>query len=325
MNYNPNNPLAYTGQAKEKENHVFRTKVNKKVVRIGPNNYLDTSRQVASVSNKMHHSVIYSGNDPTLITKQRINSLRILALLICNVRPAKDSHFATYVLHKHDLWSAIGARERPSNDEIISVMKNLVGITFTANEEDGWAVYPAMYYAKLQNDGTCLLQIHPEVAKFLLLSAPFNYRKWYLPSIYALKSRYSILLYMFLRRFVIKGKEVLDCPVTCQDLQDAMSVDDGIYRRHFSEFERHILVPSIEEINSKTELLVTISRIERKIITDKVMRKEDTQKRTTVRAIVFVIKENKKMLKTLLKQVTPKIPPSPSITSEPQDMYDVAT
>lgn len=282
-------------------------KQKRPVVRTPPHANINLEHEQTGLISNQIHTV-----SDQLLKKQRIHSLRILALLICQIRPGKDSHFTTYQIHKNTLWRAIGADPFPSHDDVETVMKDMLGSVFTTRQQNGDFIgFPYMSAAKLQHDGVCLLRLNSLVKPFLLLDAPFNYRRLHLHSIYKLRSVYSILLYMFLRRFIGRKKEQQH-NVSYDDLLTALQINGTYYRKRHAEFETDVLRTSIKEINEKTELKASY----------KIERDTEAPLRGPVHMIQFVLNECSDKSHKLSNYRAPKINSIFFTHNKYNDVYD---
>ena len=99
-----------------------------------------------------------------------------------------------------------------------------------------------------------VLFINPFLNK-LILNIRENYTKIKLQSAYKLRRYYSAKLYMMLRRFIDTGYRIDNL----EDLKEKLGCRDKYNR--FIDFERRVLQPSVNEINNKTDILVSYNKI----------------------------------------------------------------
>lgn len=91
-------------------------------------------------------------------------------------------------------------------------------------------------------------------ARSQLTNLQRNYGKFYLKHIISMKSQYAVRLYELIMSEIWK-KSQKKKTYGLLDLRKRLGVEEGKYER-FSNFEKKVIIPAVEEINEKTDLNV---------------------------------------------------------------------
>jgi len=135
-----------------------------------------------------------------------------------------------------------------------------------------WLIPPLRYR---MGDDTLKVKVDKFLMPFLI-EIKRNFTRYFLEEIMVLRSKYSIRIYEYLRSFLREGVILAD--IDYQNFREIIGVEDGKYTR-FTDFNRRVLFPSVQEINEKTSLDLEFNL---------------KRRRTQVIRISFKVKEKKK-------------------------------
>lgn len=212
---------------------------------------------VARMSNAVH-SIGYRQEKRSLIRRREaefdfmppsLNAMRLLLGLLFRVHAKTDHEFEEVKLSIAGLGQSIDLGYRLTHEKAEALLQELSSVVFTYRGEGEFMAAPFMAISKIDQAGIACLKLNRELKPYLL-RLESRYRQLH-RSVLKLRSPYSMLLYVYLRRFI--GLDRLRQPVSVRDLLSAMRVDD---KMPWAAFRKDYLQPAIDEITDKTELQI---------------------------------------------------------------------
>lgn len=227
--------------------------------------------------------------------------LKIFAKVIWSVVKKSDSEYYRFNIKNllNDFYitdTNYTALKTATKDMIKSVVLQ------TANGEHQFALFTDVVYDR----GTVDMYLHPKI-KPLILDIEKRYTKYYFENIAKLNSRYSYLIYEFLKEYEFRKSRVFDL----YDLKFLLNISHDKYPRYY-DFKRYVLLHVQKELEEKTDIKFefqeirewrTVVKIEFKIInqnkeTKKIINSSQNSLETLLKTKLFL---NDTQIKTVFK------------------------
>lgn len=215
------------------------------------------------------NELIYANYELTL------QEQRLILAIVSLVDSRDDKFFSTYELKVSDFAELLGLKN-PNYSYIQKITAKLMTRVVTIETEDSllqthW-LSECEYF---KNKGTVEIKLSDKLAPyFLQLKTQFT--KYQLSYILRMKSRYSIRIYEILKANQFKTK----FSIQVDELREIMKIEN--YKR-FSNFNQKVLQPALREINSQTDIVVSVEVESRRgksnilhfqVVSDKKIQKE---------------------------------------------------
>jgi hypothetical protein len=184
---------------------------------------------------------------------------RIMLWLISEIRP-EDRDFQTYRVSIKELAKFVGIEGNKNiYQELTRATGGMVGrlIEIGSLEKDTYLQVGLVSSAEYKvGEGYIDLAIDPKLRPYLI-DLKANFTKAYLSDLMAMKSVYSIRLYDLLNQYRRIGKR----KITISELKRML----GLTKKYklYGDFNRRVIAPSIEEINARSDLIVSVSELKK--------------------------------------------------------------
>ena len=174
--------------------------------------------------------------------------------MLDNVETA-PSGFPMLKIPKKLIIEATGMHEK-NYHQIKTALKRLMQRVITIETEKGFELYQWFAKAKYnKGDEYIEVQFHPDLKPYLL-ELKRRFTKVPLKQVLQLRSKYAIRLYELLKRYEDTGFRTDPLP----ELREKLGVEKNEYPV-FKDFEKRVLKPAVKEINEKTDLEVSYTKI----------------------------------------------------------------
>lgn len=196
-----------------------------------------------------------------LIEARHINPLtareqKIILTMVSLVQPA-DEDFKDYRISIREFHEMLGLEGREKYSEIKAITKELMTKSVEIPKSDGgWILANWVSSAEyLKGEGAIALSFSPKLIPYLLqLKSAFT--SYQLSNILSLKSTYSIRLYELLKKWEYLGR----WEQTVDELKLKLGIQPGKYKQ-YGHFKSKVLKQAVDEINEKTDLLISFLEI----------------------------------------------------------------
>ncbi|MEY8198484.1 MAG: replication initiation protein [Colwellia sp.] len=201
--------------------------------------------------------------------------LKLLSAIIGYVDPTKDyskngeNPFFSLTLHRDDVTRRLGISRSNVYKVLDEATDAFMGLKAEFKEKDAKTGNESFRKIGLINDTTFdgtnfYISFTTAATKELYDLAGVGYTKYVLGNIVNLMSKYSIRLYEVIHKVMPPSTSKYICRFELSDLQYFLGCRDSSgdllvkTAKSYSEFKRHILMPSIKELNKKTNIDVEI-------------------------------------------------------------------
>ena len=179
---------------------------------------------------------------------------KLILTMVSMIQP-DDQDFLKYEISIKDFHQLLGLHGREKYTEIKEIVETLMTkVIYIPQGTDDWIMTHWVSVAKYRDGkGIIELKFDPELKPYLLqLKKAFtSYR---LSNILSLKSGYSIRMYELIKKWQHVGKWSCDI----DELRKKLGVEPKKYPQ-YGNFKQRVLVPSISELNDKTDVNVTFT------------------------------------------------------------------
>jgi len=211
----------------------------------------------------MEHRTIKPKNDALVVRHNKLiearyettlQQQRIMLWLISEIRP-EDRDFQKYRVTIKELARFVGLQKNKNiYQEIAKATEGMVGrvvvIRDTKNDTDFTQVGLIRMAEHKIASGYIDLSINPELMPYLL-DLKANFTTAYLRDLLAMKSAYSIRLYDLINQYRKIGERVIEIT----DLKEILGIEKKY--KDYKNLKARVIVPAVEEINARTDLLVS--------------------------------------------------------------------
>ena len=187
--------------------------------------------------------------------------MRIVNLAVSRLNPkrpiSQERRFEFTVKEFMDCNSGLSVKTGDLYKNIKSAVRNLSTIWVEVEPMEGYDVTEISLLTRRSYEdgqGRFMIEFHEDAMPYLA-EIKNNYTSILLETFGTLKSEYSLKFYEILSRWAFKGKFL----VALADLRNLLNLGD-MYER-YNNFNLRVLTPSLNEINSKTNLNVTVRTI----------------------------------------------------------------
>ncbi|MEQ6378628.1 replication initiation protein [Bacillaceae bacterium S4-13-56] len=190
---------------------------------------------------------------------------KIVLTFVSMIQP-EDEDFQKYEMYIKDFHEMLGLEGREHYTQIKDIVKNLMSKVIEIPYPNGdylLANWTSSVKYKA-GEGRIEFTFAPELKPYLLqLKRAFtSYR---LSNILSLKSAYSIRLYELMKKWQHLGK----WEITLESLKEKLGISKGQYKQ-YGHLKSRIIVPSLQELNEKTDIQVTFKEIRKGRKVDKI-------------------------------------------------------
>ena len=126
------------------------------------------------------------------------------------------------------------------------------------------SIFHRIKYKK--NSSEVTFQFHEDVLP-LLVQAKIEYTKYYFENIQRLKSMYSIRIYELCKQYQNTDNGYREFKI--DDFKFLLDISDKLYPRYF-DFKKRVLTSSISEINTKTDIDISLEEIKKGRLVEKI-------------------------------------------------------
>lgn len=149
-----------------------------------------------------------------------------------------------------------------NKDFILSCFDSLQEKTFTIyktakrRRSEGYTKYNYIYYSHFDETNKILKISMPEQTRLFFMNYDNFFTAYEIGQIIGLKSEVSKLLYMYLRSFYDSSKKkFLPTSLTIDNFKNVVGIT-GKYENYY-DLKRYVLIKAIEEINEKTDIIIS--------------------------------------------------------------------
>ena len=205
------------------------------------------------------NSLVVKSNE--LIRNRRHNlsavQQKIVIYLISKIL-SEDNDFKTVTINIKTYASIVGIE---LNGRVYKQLKDDIralsnkGYWLPSDDEKSEILFRWIDTAKIEkNSGKIEIKLSDSLKPFLL-QLRSNFTKYEMYNICFMKSRYSIILYEVLRSYCWMGK----WDVSLQELRNILGIENKY--SDYRDLKKFVILPAVNEINSKTDLGVKFSTI----------------------------------------------------------------
>lgn len=197
-----------------------------------------------------HNSLVMASYDMTSLEQK-------LFLMLLSTIKKNDDELIRSTFKVRDIAEVFQVTPQSLYRDLPKICKRLIERVVEIKQPNGnWEMFSIISYAQyMSKEGKLVLEVHSKAKPYLLrLQEMFtNYR---LENIVGLKSKYAIRLYQQSKGCLYKGGDI----ISLIDFRKMLKLDKKTYDR-FDCITSKVLKPSIDEINSKTDINVAYETI----------------------------------------------------------------
>lgn len=222
---------------------------------------------------------------------------KIVLSIVSMIQPA-DENFKTYEIRIRDFHEMLGLEGDPKYTELRIVTEQMLKKSLEITREKG-RLLQVNWFSSIEyfeHEGKMEFSFDPKLKPYLLdLKKAFtSYR---LSNVLSLKTAYAIRLYELMKKWQHLGK----WEITIENLKGKFGISQDKYKQ-YGHFKSRAILPSVKEVNEKTDVEVTFKEI---------------RKGRKVVKIEFTIKHCKE------KEITiDKLKKDPKVTTENEERLD---
>jgi hypothetical protein len=198
---------------------------------------------------------MYVEKTPALLSLSKseleLSDFKLLDLYLGRI-DSHDIEHNVVVLEKGAIENALGV-DRIRKEDLKKRLIHLMQPVAIDDDDDGCKLIPLFDCAIMQRDDagtwTVLMQCTHSAAKYIFTKDALRYLPYYIRDIINLQSRYSYVLYLYLKDNRFRRSWEIDI----EELKNVMRVRGASYAQ-FKEFNKKILKLCQNEINSKTSI-----------------------------------------------------------------------
>lgn len=164
-----------------------------------------------------------------------------------------------------DVLKAIGLGEKNHEELRKSTLDMIRGVEIK-NPNGGISQVPIFTEIEYLPGGTIQIEFHKKVLP-LLVQAKTEYTKYYFENIQRLKSMYSIRIYELCKQYQNTDNGYREFKI--DDFKFLLDISDKLYPRYF-DFKKRVLTSSISEINTKTDIDISLEEIKKGRLVEKI-------------------------------------------------------
>lgn len=187
-----------------------------------------------------------------------IAEYRVLLYIISQLKPNAQT-LPPIELNVKDYYSTIGrnAKNGSAYRHMRETLKKLSDRSEWIPDAKG-GEFLGRWISKIQSEprsGKFTIYLQDDMAPYLL-NLKKQYTKFQNAVMFAMESKYSVMLYMLLKSYVIQNQRII-----CFDTDDLKARLDASQYKNYAHFRQYCLDPALEEINLYTELKVEAKAI----------------------------------------------------------------
>lgn len=232
---------------------------------------MDLDRNNLVVQSNM---LIYGNYDMTAMEQK-------LVLILISTIKKNDTGINTVELQVKDLAEILEVTPELLYRDLQKICKNIMERIVEIKKENGnWEMFNIISYAEYKKkEGKINLEINKKAEPYLLQLKDL-FTSFRLSNALDLSGKYSIRIYQLTKGCLFKGELLYDV----EDFKKALKIDKKKTYASFAKISEKILNPSIEEINKKSDIVVSYDTIRsgRKIQTIKFSIKAKANKKVLI-------------------------------------------
>lgn len=177
---------------------------------------------------------------------QTAEELKLFSVVVSQIN-MEDEDFVSYEVYVEQIEKLSGKKKNEKQIRLLA--ERMLKKTIFINEATGWvgyAIFNKIRYVRGQRK--LEVSFHPDLKPYLL-NIKNNFTKAKLQHIVHLSSGYAIRLFLLVKQYQQIGKREIQLAHLHELLQTPSS-----YRRNFADFYKRVIMPSVEEINGKTDM-----------------------------------------------------------------------
>lgn len=213
------------------------------------------------MQNSEAHMMVVQSNEfvqSTSVGMMAQNQLKCLYFLISCVTQADSLLYPVRLSYK-TICGILGIDYKKGGTKkyLTTMLLNMHSQSFYTRDEDGkMNVVPCFSYYQIDEEAGMATFLLNEYLNSSLLGLSKNFVQYQLASLLRLDSAYSIKLYNLLRSYAYRGKATLSILEIRRNLNLYNSEEKTNLYESGNDFIRKVLIPSIQEINVKTDITV---------------------------------------------------------------------
>lgn len=188
---------------------------------------------------------------------------KIILILISTIKK-NDTQLKALEFQVKDLANILGVSPELLYRDLPKLCKNIMEKVIEIKQQDGsWMMFNLISYAEYKKkEGRIILDLNQKAKPFLLFLQEY-FTTFKLGDALDLSGKYSIRLYQLTKGCLNIGK----LTYTVDDFRKTLKIDKKKTYNNFGKINEKIISPAVEEINAKSNILVTYStkRVGRKI------------------------------------------------------------
>lgn len=208
------------------------------------------------MNNKLKNELIVKDNN--MIEGSLSLNTNEYKLILCLLAKIKkdDTEFTEMRLPVKEFKEVLEIKGENSYGRIKEYCSNLatkhISITQTNSPKGIWIPW----FAYVKKEVGCVEIKFNELLKGSLLRVSKNFTKYFLKNIISLKSFYAMRIYELLKQYETIGHREIDI----QSFRYMLGIANSKYK-DFYDIKRKILIPSVKEINEKTDIRINYNEI----------------------------------------------------------------
>ena len=196
------------------------------------------------------NSLIYGKYDMTSLEQK-------VVLTIISVIKKNEDSVRTIELRVQNLSTLLSVSPELLYRDLPKVCKSIMEKVIEVKQINGnWEMFNLITYAKYnKKQGSVTMEINKRAEPYLLRLREL-FTSYELINVLNLDSKYSIRLYQLMKGSLYKKELIYDLA----DFKDTLKINKKTYNE-FNNINRYILTPCLNEINSKTDIIVSYDTI----------------------------------------------------------------
>jgi len=182
---------------------------------------------------------------------------KLLLSLVSLIAP-EDEEFQDYALEVKSFADLIRTKNQNYYKEMSEILERLMGRVLHIEQDGDWHKVHWIGYARhRKGSGTITVRFDPFLKPYLL-QLKNRFTSYQIGAIAQFRSSYSIRIYQLLKQYERLGERRL----SVAELRQRLDIAENEYGRH-ADFRRRILLPAVEDINQKSDIMISFTQAKR--------------------------------------------------------------
>lgn len=250
------------------------------------------------------YSVVKNNSLITARYKLSLAEQRLILTLMSKIK-ADDKTLMEYELDIQDFFELLGMSSDKNHAALKNTCKELAGRVVSIDTGNGFIAYSWLHHVEyLEKQGRVILQLHEYLKPFLLWAKENVYTKYTLGMALSFTSAYTIRVYELMKQY----ENLRQREISIKDFKLMLGITGSEYKQ-YANLKEKIIEKSINEINDKSDLLVTYKEIKdaRKVVALSFTLKENWQNTHPVTAWYDAAKYKAKSIDELAKLLSKEL------------------